>query len=373
MHELSEHFFQKLNAIVPHELKESNFFSSGGTGYLENPTSDLMALFMGSQHDVPPWLLKALMAILNVDADIDELDLTSLDVCREVITAEGKYLDIVIYHQDFIIGIENKTLSAINNPFSSYQQYLESLVDNGQPVHLCILAPDRLNCPAVTEWPLLRYSQLVAAARKRLGTDQANYPFGKWHVFYNEFLNHLHDLSGVDNTMVMNTESQAFVNEHFSLLLNAKDLLKDFERAMIEEGKQALQELLPDSNISHRINNWAYDYKAIHLMPDCWGEGNTGISLVYYPDEETQQVRYYINGWIGIKDYPQLETLHRWVLDNSPLSTFLPSANKADAEVTLDSKELLLSYGTPDGTLDAARQLMKEMVTFISGTLQKQK
>ncbi len=25
MHELSEHFFQKLNAIVPHELKESNF------------------------------------------------------------------------------------------------------------------------------------------------------------------------------------------------------------------------------------------------------------------------------------------------------------------------------------------------------------
>ena len=291
MHELSEHFFQKLNAIVPHELKESNFFSSGGTGYLENPTSDLMALFMGSQHDVPPWLLKALMAILNVDADIDELDLTSLDVCREVITAEGKYLDIVIYHQDFIIGIENKTLSAINNPFSSYQQYLESLVDNGQPVHLCILAPDRLNCPAVTEWPLLRYSQLVAAARKRLGTDQANYPFGKWHVFYNEFLNHLHDLSGVDNTMVMNTESQAFVNEHFSLLLKGKDLLKDFERAMIEEGKQALQELLPDNNISHRIYNLADNYKSIHLIPDCWREGDTGISLAYYPDEDTQQVR----------------------------------------------------------------------------------
>jgi len=54
MHELSEHFFQKLNAIVPHELKESNFFSSGGTGYLENPTSDLMALFMGSPGCLKP-------------------------------------------------------------------------------------------------------------------------------------------------------------------------------------------------------------------------------------------------------------------------------------------------------------------------------
>lgn len=372
MHELTEQFFQKLNAIAPHELKETNFFTSGGAGYFENPTSDLMALFMGSQHDVPPWLLKALMMSLNVEADIDELDTTSLEVYREAMTDDGKYLDLVICHQDFIIGIEHKTLSAINNPFISYKRYLKSLVDNEQTVYCCILAPDALNCPPVAEWPLLRYSQLVGAARHRLGHDQANQPFSKWHVFYNEFLNHLHDISGVANTMVMNTESQTFVNEHFTLLLKAKDLLKEFERAMIEEGKKALQELLPDTHITQRLNNWAGDCKAIHLAPDCWGKGDTGISLVYYPDEETQNVRYYINGWIGINDYPQLETLYQWVLNNANASTFLPSANKDDAEVTMGTKELMMSFGTPDGTLDSAKRLMKEMVAFISGTLQNQ-
>lgn len=372
MYDLTDVFFRRLNALEPHEIKERNFFSSGGSGYFENPTSDLLALFMGSQQGVPAWLLKALMTSLGVKADIDNLDTTSLEIIREAITPEGKYLDLVIYHQDFIIGIEHKTISPINNPFEIYKGYLDSLVDNRQDVYCCILAPDNLRCMPVADWPLLRYSQLVSTARDRIGNDQMHDPFSKWNVFYSEFLNHLHDLSGVNNTMVMNKESQDFVNEHFSLLLKAKDLLKEFETAMIEEGKKTLSELLPDAHISHRINNWDGNCKAIHLSPDCWGNGGTGVSLVYYPEDD-QQIRYYINGWMNLADYPDLATLHRWVLDNADSATFLPAAYKADAEITMKGKELVLSFGTEDGTLDAAKALMKEMVEFISGALQNQK
>ncbi|CAM3914968.1 hypothetical protein Xentx_02861 [Xenorhabdus thuongxuanensis] len=35
---------------------------------------------MGNGQGVSPWLLKALMQCLNVDCDIDELDITSLEV-----------------------------------------------------------------------------------------------------------------------------------------------------------------------------------------------------------------------------------------------------------------------------------------------------
>lgn len=93
------------------------------------------------------------------------------------------------------------------------------------------------------------------------------------------------------------------------------------------------------------------------------------MSLVYYPDENTQSVRYYINGWISISDYPQRVTLYPWALDNILADTFLPSQNKADSDITMNTTLLTLSFGTHDGTLDAVKKLMKERVAFISGAL----
>ena len=53
-------FIEQLKGISVEDDVEFNFFELGGSGYLENPTTDLMALFMGAQKMVPPWLLKAL-------------------------------------------------------------------------------------------------------------------------------------------------------------------------------------------------------------------------------------------------------------------------------------------------------------------------
>ena len=86
------------------------------------------------------------------------------------------------------------------------------------------------------------------------------------------------------------------------------------------------------------------------------------MSLVYYPDENTQSVLYYLDGWISISDYPQRVALYPWALDNISADTFLPSENKADSEITMNTTLLTLSFGTHNGTLDAAKQLMKGRV-----------
>jgi len=46
---------------------ELNFFSSGGRGYLENPTSDLLGLFKRATSHVPCWLNKVLPHYWPVD------------------------------------------------------------------------------------------------------------------------------------------------------------------------------------------------------------------------------------------------------------------------------------------------------------------
>jgi hypothetical protein len=289
--EVSARFLQHLENLPPEQLPEVNFFTAGGSGYLENPTSDLLALFMGGNASVPPWLLKALMTCLHIDSDPDELDITSLEVNREVRTEEGKFLDLLIYHQDFIIGIEHKTFSRIANPFEDYEQHLESWIDNDQPVYTCILKPDANRCLAEEGWPFVNYSVLVNAARDRMGRDQASAPFSKWHLFYTEFLNHLYSLSGKEPTSIMNNEKQAFVTTHFRQLLKANALLAEFETAMLETAKRAVAEIFPDKTFKQRVQNWENDAKLIHLYPSTWGNKSTFITLVYYPGENSNFLR----------------------------------------------------------------------------------
>jgi len=113
---LSIELIEQLKALSVEQSRELNFFESGGAGYLENPTSDLLALFMGGQKTVPPWLLKALLCCLDEAIEVDELDFTSLEVVREARTVDGKSLDILIRHDNFVVGIEHKVFRNIIMP-----------------------------------------------------------------------------------------------------------------------------------------------------------------------------------------------------------------------------------------------------------------
>ncbi|MGU5673410.1 hypothetical protein ACV1CZ_22395 [Aeromonas caviae] len=46
--DIGKNVVEYLLAFQPEETTVSNFFSTSGAGYFENPTSDLMALFMGT-------------------------------------------------------------------------------------------------------------------------------------------------------------------------------------------------------------------------------------------------------------------------------------------------------------------------------------
>lgn len=97
---------------------ELNFFSSGGRGYLENPTSDLLALFMGATSQVPCWLSKAVLYCLAgrglmETSDLEQVDWHSVAAEREVAykadQAEvSKRLDLLVEGNNFVLGIENK-------------------------------------------------------------------------------------------------------------------------------------------------------------------------------------------------------------------------------------------------------------------------
>lgn len=361
-------FVEKLKRIKnSDDVNEVNFFDIGGTGYFENPTSDLLALFMGKQRDVPPWLLKTLLSYLDNTLDVDEVDLSSVRVIREARTADGKYLDILITHDDFVIGIENKIYADTYNPFSSYINLINESVNNNQKIYRCILKPDVNLASSIDGWEMINYSCLVRIASQRFGYDVMNNSLNKWAVFYREFLNHL---SMLGNSQMNNVSKDNidFVTDNFSSLIKVTELLDMYQKVITDEAKRVVSTVLPDVNIKSGFNNWKGNYKAIHLTPECWGEGKTGVSLVYRPSIDGDEAEFYVNGWIHSDDYPNLSELKQRV--DSQLSTdkFIQTALLDDYDVSLscNGKLLTLSFwGMTRGKEDALT-LLKDMTRYVN-------
>jgi hypothetical protein len=193
--ELDVSFINKLRVISLEDIESFNFFDLGGAGYLENPTSDLLSLFMGASKMVPPWLLKAFLCCLDNKINVDDMDFTSLQVIREAKTTDGKFLDILVRHDEFVIGIEHKIYAGTYNPFPSYVSLIKTFDNNNQKVFKCILKADFNGAKEIDDWRIINYSELLTIANQRLEYETLKDEKNKWIIFYKEFLNHLKKLS----------------------------------------------------------------------------------------------------------------------------------------------------------------------------------
>lgn len=362
---LSDSFLSKVDELEIKDIPEPNFYDIGGSGYLENPTSDLMSVFMGLNPNIKPWLLKSLLQLFG--QDIDNMDFSSLTVQREVVCKNGERLDIVIIHDDFIIGIENKVYSSVNNPFKAYDEYLESLKNNSQEIFKCILKPEINRFPVFSDWAVINYSKLVEAALSRVGKDIIVESVDKWFFFYKEFLSHLLTLNDNSVSKVMNKDQSDFIINNFDRLLKAKELLVLFDDDLYREGKNVIAKILPDSHIAKGFNNWGNDNKAIHFKPSEWGRGSSYLTLVYHPAKKDTGIQFYVNGEININEYPDLSSLKKEVDILVEKDEFIKMASVEDSAVSFsgNARHLTLSFWGVTRDKAGAMALLEDMTTWM--------
>lgn len=363
---LSDSFLSEIEKLEIKDIPEPNFYDIGGSGYLENPTSDLMSVFMGLEQNIKPWLLKSLLQLLG--HDVDNMDFSSLNIQREVVCKNGERLDIVIIHDDFIIAIENKVYSSVNNPFKAYDEYLESIQNNFQKIFKCILKPEINRFPVFSDWEVINYSTLVEAALTRVGKDIIVESVDKWFFFYKEFLSHLLTLNGNNVSNVMNKDQSDFIINNFDRLLKAKELLFFFEEAVYQEGKDIITKILPDSTIVKSVNNWEGDYKALNFKPSEWGDGSSYVTLVYRPAEDDTGVQFYVVGEININEYPDLTELKNKVDILVEKDDFIKTASFEESDVYLsrNAKHLTLSFWGITKDKSGAMALLKDMTIWMN-------
>ncbi|MGS3152661.1 PD-(D/E)XK nuclease family protein [Aeromonas sanarellii] len=364
--DIGKNVVEYLLAFQPEETTVSNFFSTSGAGYFENPTSDLMALFMGKDNYTKPWLLTSLLKTLG--HDIDCIDLSSAMIFREATTSQKTRLDIFIKHDDFIIGIENKVFADTYNPFSDYNDFLNIQVDNNQTVYRCILKPDSNPAADIEGWETITYSKLVQSALENFGLDMLKDEFSKWTVFYREFLEHLLSLSGLVEDVVMKEKDIKFVEDNFHALVKVEETLALFKQQTINDVKFVLSKAISDSNIVISTNNWEDNYKAIHLTPSKWGD--SGVSFVYYPSSVGDGLSYYINAWISKKDYPVADELYVLIKQDKYYPE-LEGMMNSDSEVKITKNTLEINYMACHKDKSRVLTALETLAAWMSKILQK--
>lgn len=374
----------QLHGFASRPAPELNFFEAGGRGFSENPISDMMAIFMGGGRDVPAWLAKALVQCLPPDTIADciaQVDWCNVQVEREAsmdVEGEGsKRLDIVLTTNCFVLGIENKVFANANhNPFPIYEQLLNQRAEmaGGLPVFKCLTAPKKQVAGCPSDWPIVSYGALYSQALGQWGQESSATPFGKWHVFYMEFLSHLNRVAHPELGTRMNDAAQTFVKAHFSTLQQARTLLDEFDVAIGEQGREAVcRGLGEDTQIRPGSATWnSGATKVRRFFPASWG-GKSQLVLAYHPDQEYAEdgmLGWFVRAYLHAEefDFVQLREKFESLPETHPV--FYPRNKNASKGAWTESKGKLLALDAWPATYSHAGAL--EALEALTDWLNKQ-
>lgn len=241
---------------------ELNLFSVGARGHYENPISDLLAFFIDPDagHDLNTLVLEAFMECLPGTYDVA----LSSQPSREVMTATGSRIDILLESEEWVLALENKIWHQQNNPFADYREHLKLKHPNKSHL-LVVLSPERM---APSGWSGVSYHQFLAVLSPKLGMVYVESPQNKWLILLREFILHLESLMGKN---AVASETEAFVLENLhniqELILLKNTVVKSFQ----EECLRFLSDYFSDKDyeVSTALNHWE-GYPALRFGLSHW-------------------------------------------------------------------------------------------------------
>jgi PD-(D/E)XK nuclease superfamily len=136
---LNENFLSGLEKLPPPQNQQQTFMEIAGYPHFENVCSNILQFYLTptNEHGFGRLLLDSLVMLIDRDLVADE---QNIEVWREVRTSENKRIDLVVVSGNYIIGIENKVLAKVNNPFCDYTMYLNSLSGDSKKVYKILLS-----------------------------------------------------------------------------------------------------------------------------------------------------------------------------------------------------------------------------------------
>lgn len=104
---------------------EQTFLEITGYPYFENVASNILEFFFDPEreHGLDTLFIEAILDTISQEWVLGDLENVSVE--REAVTQSNYRLDLIIFTETFVIGIENKLFAAVDNDFSIYKRHLE--------------------------------------------------------------------------------------------------------------------------------------------------------------------------------------------------------------------------------------------------------
>lgn len=194
------------NALKIKERSGMTFLEIAKCPHLENVWSNILAFYLNpnNEHNLFDLILNSLFETADKKVAINNFK--NIRVRTEYPTELGNRIDIVIFADTFVLGIENKVGATLYNDLEDYSNTIEDLAKpQNIPVYKIVLSKYRNN--ATNGFINITYSDLIKNIKKNIGGFTA-YSDTKYLIFLLDFLknieNNINSQSMVDNLEVIN-------------------------------------------------------------------------------------------------------------------------------------------------------------------------
>ncbi|BBM66764.1 TPA: hypothetical protein I7759_05230 [Vibrio vulnificus] len=270
---------------LPKTTTEATIFSIGSRGYYENPTTDILAFFCdpNGEHGLGALVLSALLESLSLTELKAEL---SSAPTREVVTQANSRIDLLLESDDWVMVIENKIYHEQNNPFDSYEAYVQQGAFSKQTSIFVVLSPTGGSPDGYPQWQGLSYPTLIEKTKAKLAEHFISQPLSKWTVLLRDFLLHLENILMDSKHLQANTD---FILNNYQELKDIAQLKSQVFIQLEADMKQHLAAVFEQPIHSKPIKTWNKDNDAIRFALSQWLErdANNESDIVLFLDSQS--------------------------------------------------------------------------------------
>lgn len=247
-----ERVLQDLNKIyVKRPKRKHTFLEVSGFPSREVVCSNLLAFYLDDteEHELGSILLEALLKAANIN---NLNNISELTIEREYPTDKGNFIDLVIYNDEFVIGIENKIWATVYNDLQDYADTIETINPNAYRIILSL--KDEIQIAKQNNYINVTYSKLFEFLDPMLKEkyDSNN----KWHIYLQDFIENIKRLE-VDD--MENKELIQWANDNKENIERFYDFLLSIKKELNHKAKELgsiLADEIEKNNLYGRIWYW---------------------------------------------------------------------------------------------------------------------
>ena len=247
---------ERSKELPPILAAKQSFLEICGFPHYEQVASNLLAFFLdpAGPHQLGSLTLSALLGE-------NDLDFGQVFIERKI-----QNIDLVVYSDSHLIGIENKIFHSVTNPFDRYAAHLVAEA-NGRQVEKILLIPEAPLKQPGSGFRVLLYATFIAEVRRRLAADP-NKGDPRYRILMDDFLTTMDNLQKVKTSMT--PEHMKFFRENAEDLDRLVQTIDQFKKELKNKisDLRLLIDTAPHSNVrqtTYQSPEWV-DYTLVHQV-----------------------------------------------------------------------------------------------------------